>query len=207
MRFLQVFSFCIFIFTSISVSANRGLQNIVKQIDTAQSVHTFQKAAEELNLLNQQDWLTYYWSSYCYAMMAYKSPKSQKDALLDQAETLLEKSMSLKKDEAELLLLKGWILSTRMVVAPLSRAEKLMPEAEKLLEKANLLDPDNPRYYFLKACIYYYSPPAMGGGKDKAQPLFAQALDKYKTHQPKGENYPVWGENHAALLLSKINSK
>ena len=118
---------------------------------------------------------------------------------------MLDKSRELKKNEAEILLLQSWIYSTRVTVAPGSRIKEFGPKANTAREMAYAIDPQNPRYYFLKGSFLYFAPPALGGGKTKAKPLFEESIVKYKSYRSKGDLYPKWGNRQAKELLESCN--
>ena len=198
----------VFLLISVSTVASGGLKSLVKQVDTATTSATFQRLAkesEQIIALQSNNWLAYYWCSFNYTAAAYLAPKNSKDALLDKAQTMLDKSTTLKKNEVELLLLQSWIYSTRIAVAPGSRIKEFGSKANTAREKAHALDPNSPRYYFLKASFFYFTPPAIGGGKTKAKPLFEESIAKFKSYRPKGELYPKWGGRQAKELLESCN--
>ncbi|MBL4652996.1 MAG: hypothetical protein JKY53_09080 [Flavobacteriales bacterium] len=193
---------------NVSAVASGGLKSLVSQVDTATTSITFQRLAEEsekIIVLQANNWLAYYWCSFNYTAAAYLSPKNNKDALLDKAQLMLDKSSELKKNEVELLLLQSWIYSTRIAVAPGNRIKEFGNKANIAREKAHVLDPNNPRYYFLKGSFFYFAPPAAGGGKTKAKPLFEESIAKFKSYRPKGDLYPKWGGKQAKELLESCN--
>jgi hypothetical protein len=49
----------------------------------------------------------------------------------------------------------------------------------------------------------FYTPPAFGGGKDKAQPLFEEAIKRYKAFKPANSIMPTWGEKKAEEMLAE----
>jgi hypothetical protein len=191
-----------------SVKAGTSLKNLISQSDTATTSFTFERLAketEQIVSLQANNWLVYYWCSFNYAAAAYIAPIANRDGLLDKAQSMLDKLAILKKDEAEVLLLQSWVYSIRITVAPGSRIKEFGTKSNIAREKAYVLDPQNPRYYFLKASSLYFSPPFMGGGKSKAKPLFEEAITKFKSYSSKGDLYPKWGNRQAKELLETCN--
>jgi hypothetical protein len=192
--------------TQLCILAQGGLQKAVNQLDTATTSMSFQRLADNsVAIIKQQpsSWLAYYWCSYGYASAAYLAPRSKKDALLDKAQEIIDQTKSLKVNRVELLLLQSWIYSIRITVVPASRLKEFGGLADQNREEAFTIDPNNPRYYFLKASSLYYTPPAMGGGKSKAQPLLEEAIEKYESYPVKEKLYPSWGRLEAEELLKK----
>jgi hypothetical protein len=194
----------VLIYLTCSVKAGTSLINLISQTDTATTSFTFERLAketEQIVSLQANNWLAYYWCSFNYAAAAYVAPRGNRDGFLDKAQSMLDKLDRLKKDEAEVLLLQSWIYSIRITVAPGSRIKEFGTKSNIAREKAYVIDPQNPRYYFLKASSLYFSPPFMGGGKSKAKPLFEEAITKFKLYRYKGDLYPKWGNKQAIELL------
>ncbi len=192
------------IYFTCSVKAGTSLKNLISQSDTATTSFTFERLAketEQIASLQANNWLAHYWCSFNYAAAAYVAPRVNRDGFLDKAQSMLDKLSRLKKEEAEVLLLQSWIYSIRITVAPGSRIKEFGTMSNIAREKAYVLDPQNPRYYFLKASSLYFSPPFMGGGKSKAKPLFEEAIIKFKLYHSKGDLYPKWGKAQAKELL------
>ena len=77
--------------------------------------------------------------------------------------------------------------------------------ARRLLRTYRLLfrlNPDNPRIYYLQGQSLFNTPPAFGGGKDKAKPLFEKAIALFKTDKPK-PLWPNWGLDATEDQLAK----
>ncbi len=73
---------------------------------------------------------------------------------------------------------------------------------QKILKIAIKMNPDNPRIYYLQGESIFNTPPAFGGGKEKAKPLFEKALVLFKTDKPK-PLYPNWGMQRTEEQLAK----
>jgi hypothetical protein len=198
----------VLVLVSFSVLGSGRLKNLIAELDTATTIGTFERLAKEsehIVAVDVNNWLAFYWCSFNYTAAAYLAPRGNRDALLDKAQMMLDKSGALKKNEAEILLLQSWIYSTRITVAPGSRIKEYGEKANLAREEAHVLDPHNPRYYFLKGSFLYFAPPALGGGKTKAKPLFEESIAKHKSYLSRGELYPKWGDRQAKLLLASCN--
>ena len=134
-----------FSFSSIIATANGGLKHIIQQADTATSYATYERLAKESEKIasnESSNWLALYWCSFNYAAAAYVAPRDTKDLLLDKAQKMLDRASTIKKNEAEILLLQSWIYTTRVTVAPGSRVKEYGPKATEVREKAYSLAED-----------------------------------------------------------------
>ena len=77
-----------------------------------------------------------------------------------------------------------------------------MGKISESMNRAKELDPENPRIYFMEAITVLNLPPEMGGGAEKAKPIFEMAEAKFNSFSPESPISPDWGEteNEAELL-------
>ena len=176
-------------------------------MDTAQSMASLQMLAnsfERIGNAEKNKWLPYYYAAYTTTRMSYLMPdKSQVDGVLDKAQQFIDKADTIEPNNSEIVTIKAFVLSARIMVNPMTRGAQYGPQSGIMLEKAIELDPSNPRPYMLKGTSAFYTPPAFGGGKDKAQALFETALEKYKAFKPKDELSPDWGERRTEMMLEE----
>lgn len=151
---------------------------------------TFKQLADE----QKNDWLAYYYAGTCYALCALESPKDEIDHLCQQAENFVKTADSLSKNNSEILVLKSMIFAARILVNPQTRAHKYGAQSLKYANEAIRLDSENPRAYLLKAQNVLNTPKTLGGGKEKALPIFKIALDKYNKAKTSSPLYPHWGK-------------
>ncbi|MDQ6756815.1 MAG: hypothetical protein M3004_07760 [Bacteroidota bacterium] len=152
-------------------------------------------------------WLPYYYAAYCNVINAFmEKDKIKVDAIADKAEELIIKAEGLAgKENSETAVIKSMIASSHMMVDPQSRYMKYGAAATSNIAKAKELDPTNPRAIYLEAQQKFYTPPAFGGGKDVAKPLFEKALKMFDTFKPETELHPTWGKGETQYFLSQVN--
>ena len=75
-------------------------------------------------------------------------------------------------------------------------------ESAEYIKNAELLDPTNPRPVYLEGQAKFYTPPAFGGGKEVAKPLFEKALGMFDSFKPETELHPSWGKSATQYFLS-----
>jgi len=207
-------NFSLLLFILIATSSNaqdkRYIDNMSKNIsiiDTAMSAANLQLVAnnfERIALAEKNKWLPYYYTSYTLTRQSYvMSDKSQIDNVLDKADKYIAVADSLQPENSEIITVKAFIASARILVNPMVRGAQFGPISGQLLDQAIKLDPNNPRPYFLKGTSAFYTPPAFGGGKDKAEKFFEMALMKYSTFKPADELAPNWGEARTKYMLDQ----
>ena len=182
------------------------MQNI-RMLDTAQKSNALQLIAnsfERVAFAEKNKWLPYYYASYALTRSIYTMADQTKvDAVLDKADRLISIADSLQPKNSEIITIRAFVASGRIMVNPMVRGAQYGPISGTFLEEAIQLDPSNPRPYLLKGSSAFYTPPQWGGGKDKAAQLLQTALDKYATFKPADDLAPNWGEARTKDLLAQ----
>jgi hypothetical protein len=148
------------------------------------------------------------WQPYYYAGLALSSTgwmegvdkdanSSKINAFCDKADALATSDA----DKSEILALRNMSATQQMMVDPSTRWQTNGQDAAADLQKAMQLNPNNPRLYYLQGMSLFNTPPAFGGGKDKAKPVFEKAVSLYNAEQPTGFN-PRWGKPQAIAQLA-----
>lgn len=187
---------------------HKAMQNTLAQLDSAGSTHeTYLQLAnkfERIGTAEKEEWLPFYYAAFCYTMSNYSEQDNvKKDELLDKAQKLVDQANSLKPDDSEIHVLKGWILSARIAIDPRTRGMKYGGESSDMLERAKKLNPENPRYYYMKGNSYFYTPPMFGGSKTKAKEMYQTALQKFDSFKPESDIHPHWGRKQTEMMLKK----
>ena len=124
--------------------------------------------------------------------------------ILDKADKFLATAEKLQANNDEIEVLKAYLASARMSVAPQDRWQKYGGIVGKALQNATKLNPENPRATFLAGQGIFYTPEAFGGGKKKAEPILQEAMSKFAKFKPASSIAPNWGERAAKWMLSQI---
>jgi hypothetical protein len=165
--------------------------------DLLSVANTFERIADA----EKTQWLPYYYAGLALSTAGWNDPKMDKDANSTQINTLCDKAEALDKN-SEIYVLRNMSATQQMMVDPQTRYMTYGVQAGKDLEMATQMNPDNPRIYYLKGESLFNTPPAFGGGKDKAKIMFEKALDLYKTDKPK-PLWPNWGRERTEEELTK----
>lgn len=165
--------------------------------------NNFERIAEA----EKNQWLPYYYASYCYVMNALlQTDKTKTDGIADKAEQLIQKAEDvLGKQNSETMVIRSMIATAHMVVDPQNRWQQYGQTSSSYIEKAEALDPTNPRPVFLEGQSKYNTPEAFGGGKVPAREFFTKALKMFDTFKPETELHPNWGKASTQYFLSQSN--
>jgi hypothetical protein len=184
------------------------MEKTIAILDTARGVEQLRNSAntfERIANREKSEWLPIYYVAYCYATMTHRSKGNIIDTYCDKAETFINKADSIAPNNSEVYALKGEIAAARISVNPIARAQKYGAQSEIFRNKAKELDPSNPRPWLLEGENKFYTPPAFGGGKNKAKPAFEKALELYKTFKAASVIHPNWGKKEAEYFLKKCD--
>ncbi len=159
---------------------------------TVALANNFQRIAEA----EKTQWLPYYYAAYLTAVQdTMTQDNSGKDAIADKAAGLLKSAEDLLgKENSEIYVIKSMIATAHMMVDPQARYMTYGAESAQALKKSIALDSTNPRPVLLHAEALFYTPPAFGGGKDVAKPLFDKAGILFASFKPETDLSPNWGE-------------
>lgn len=195
---------------AFQLKANEGYREAMQQnlqvLDTTHSVTemlALSNMFERIGEGEKTQWLPYYYAAYTCVMANYSGLEvSRKDEILARAGSMLDKALSLKPNESELICLKAFQEMALLQIDPMQRGMKYMSEIYALLAQAQQLNPENPRVYYLKGLMLLNTPSQFGGDPVKAKQLLALAIEKFNV-QKVIEFYPVWGKAHCQQMLSK----
>lgn len=186
--------------------SDKYMSNMKKNIALLDSNFSVETANSFVRIgdMEKTQWLPYYYASYCYIMQGYTSnDNSQKDALADKANMLLDKAVEiLGKENSETKVIRSMIASLHLMVDPQSRFMTYGTAAANYNAEAMAMDSTNPRPILLDAQMKFYTPEMFGGGKKVALPIFEKAKKMFSAFKPETEISPVWGEGTLNYFLS-----
>lgn len=209
-RFLATFALVSLLLANASADAYTAkMRATISQLDTCRLEAQFQACAntfERIGMAETGKWLPQYYAAYAYVLMSYTIEDNiRKDKVLDKAQELINAAMVRQPDESELYVLQAFLYPSRILVNPMERGLVYMEKIQKALQQAKTLNADNPRIYYLEAIMLHNSPPAMGGGADKALPLYQMAMEKYKGEERHSDLAPAWGDQATRQALSQYS--
>ena len=191
--------------TDISTAIGENLSQIsanTNQIEWQTLSQSFDKIASQ----NSEEWLANYYAAYSYMKLAgtYKDQTLPIVAEhLDKAQAIIDKAIKLAPENAEVIVLQGFIYIARIWESPFMNGGLYGRKISKLFKQAIEIDPENSRAYYLKGLLTFHTPRFVGGGKEKAKPWLVTATKKFEAFNFESDTMPYWGAEENALLLGE----
>ncbi len=202
-----LFSFLMFGFLMASAQSDKYMEAMKKNLtlfDSAKTNADYQALAntfERIGDAEKTQWLPYYYAGLVLATEGWNDPNLDKDANSARINTLCDKAAAIDNN-SEIYAVRNMAATQQMMVDPQTRFQTYGVQASKDIEDGLKLNPDNPRLYYLRGESIFNTPPAFGGGKEKAKPVFEKALVLFKADKPK-PLYPNWGMQRTEEQLAK----
>jgi hypothetical protein len=202
-----LFSFMMLLTLVSSAQSDKYVDAMKKNLtlfDSARTTADLQTVAntfERIGDAEKNQWLPYYYAGLSLATAGWNDPNLDKDANSTRINILCDKAEVLDKN-SEIYALRNMSSTQQMMVDPQTRWATYGIQASKALEDGMKLNPDNPRLYYLKGESLFNTPPAFGGGKEKAKPVFEKAVALFKLDKPK-PLWPHWGLERTQEQLAK----
>lgn len=185
-----------------------SMEALIQKMDTAQSASVFNtvgNAFERIANAEINQWLPYYYASYCYTLSAFTARDAKTfDSIADKCDKLLDKADSLSKKNSEIMCLRAMTNSMRIMVDPQSRGMKYSMLSSQNLMEAKRLDPSNPRPYLLEAQSKLYTPEQWGGGKEVARKTLEEASKRLESFKPASKIDPSWGLKLKEMIETQL---
>ncbi len=187
-----------------------NMMNAKKMMDSSTVEKSYATAATyftRIASMNPGEWLPHYYAAFCYTRISHLNTVADKqDAWVDRAQEEVDKAFEMDPGNAEILVMKGFVLQARMNINPTVRGFQYFGETMGYFEKARSLDPENPRSYLWEGVNLLHTPEAFGGGTEKACPLIQKALEKFAVFTPIDSLSPDWGYGYAREVVGQCVS-
>jgi hypothetical protein len=173
-------------------------------MDSAKTTPDFQNVAnafERIGDAEKTQWLPYYYAGLALTRIGWMDQKLDKDANAEKIKALCAKAEAIQNN-SEICTIRNMAATQQMMVDPQTRWQTYGMEASAALQTGMKLDPNNPRLYYLQGMSLFNTPEQFGGGKDKAKPVFAKSVERFKKEEAK-PLYPSWGKEQAEQMLAK----
>lgn len=186
-----------------------AMENAISLLGEVENIENTKQGVSQLERIaaaEPKEWLPNYWVAYGLTNLTFtETDADKKDMLLDKADKFLVAAEKLQPNNDEIEVMRAYLASARMAVAPQDRWQKYGSVVSTGLQNAYKLNPENPRAKLLEAQGVFFTPEAFGGGKKKSIPLFEEALNKFAKFKPVSSIAPNWGERVANWLLLQAN--
>ena len=194
-----------------TVQANRERAAIVDLLDrsvTTGDVEAISAARDATRRLldltpteEERDTLRYLLAYANWRLLGANPPPdgSERDALADEAESMLAASLAGGDMNVEALALLGAVYGMK-IGSSTWRGMPLGRRAARAFDTARAIDERNPRFLLMKGLDVYHRPAMFGGGLERAERWFRAALGFFQA-QPGDAPWPNWGllDAHAWL--------
>ena len=196
--------------SSFAQNFTEVLQKTFTAFDTTWNQEKKLEYSNKLSLIAKKfdkEWLATYYASYAKVNLSYnEQDATKKDALLDEAQALIEESVTLLgKDNDETYVLRAMIANARIGVDPQKRWQKYGNVFSENLDKAKEMNPENPRIYVLRGISKFYTPKMFGGGKKAAMPYFEKATGLFAKRTDTDITKPYWGQRTNEYFIKLAN--
>ena len=182
----------------------KKMQQTLQLLDSAKTVQSLQEVSatfERIGDAEKTQWLPYYYAALCQTNIGWMDTKTDKDKLAENTNLIIAKADVLAPNNSEIFCLKSMVATQQMLVDPQSRYMKYGAASNDAIAKAKFADPSNPRPVYLEAMNVFGTPPAFGGGKDKAKLIFEKALALYNSFKPASALHPNWGKKQTEDMI------
>lgn len=183
------------------------MEKFLGMMEEAETVAEMQQLAntfERVSMAETEQWLPAYYAAYSNIMLAFMPDENKDiDALLDKAESQIEKAESIGGEHAELYVLHSMVASARMQIDPQSRAMVYGPKIGMMASKALELEENNPRAWMQQGQSTLYTPAQWGGGVEKGCKMLRTAKQHYGSYEPETAFHPDWGEEYLDEVIKQ----
>lgn len=138
---------------------------------------------------------------YCLASQTMETDTDASHALLDEAESFLERSVEIQPITESYALLAS-VIGMR-IDGPVS-AMTLGMRSGAAMDRAKALGPPNPRVRLLEGVSAFHTPSAFGGGHEAALEHFLAAIELFAEDEPTPP-LPAWGHAEAYAWLGQTH--
>ena len=192
---------------------SKAMKEGLQMLSEAQGPQDYLAAANKFSRIadNEKDkWYPAYYASYAMTIVAaIEQDPSKKDTDLDAAQDYLERAESVDHNEAEVLILQGFIYMIRIGVDPANRGQQYSGMSATSLQKAKKLEPENPRVLHMLAQLSFGTAQFFGSDTSEACGINDQAIEKFNSlDETVNEDpfAPKWGKEMAEQFKARCGN-
>ena len=189
-------------------AARRALQAAVAQGSMQDILATRARFAALAAAAPKSAW-AHYWVAVCDWRAAPRfdeKSKSLGEKTCAEGITEIGKAIALMPTEGEFQALRSNLLGMSLQFHP-SAMMTIGPEIEASMQRALAASPSNPRVQLLAAINTLNKPAFIGGGADKALPMFRKAQATFESAAPADSTAPDWGLDDAWVWCGRAAMK
>lgn len=185
------------------------MKETIEEMNQCQTTEDFKDVANTFDRIatkEQGEWLPLYYKANIHVLLVYidaNATLEQKDLYLDQAEATIEKMEKLAPDEAEIAVLKSFMIVSRIGLDGQARGQSMYPMYEAALAKAKELEPENPRVKYMLLSKEVGQAQWFGQPIDQYCPDMKALYESWDEYKPKSEIHPKWGKEQLAQIMQQ----
>jgi hypothetical protein len=199
------------VITYVNMFASGNYQQVMKahiekmyEAKTAEELTAVSSAFYRIAEKEKGEWLPWYYACYSRVRITFFIKDGVEiNRQLDIAQQYMDSLIKSAHDNSEVHVLQALIYSMRITDPSLGMKYSALSSAA--LDRAQALDKNNPRVYYCRGSNVYHTPSFVGGGKEKAKPLFEKAKQLFTQWEAPLEFWPEWGEYYNQLMLDTCN--
>lgn len=214
MKFFITFILALFLMSNVTAQESAYQQAMAKNMQQMSSVKTpteHQQLGQQfarIASVEKAEWHPHYYAAHQFIVSSFElEDDDERDEILDLAEEHIKSALEIVPTESELYALQSLLYMGRIQVSPMIRGMTFSEKVFTAIDKARQLNPENPRSYYMEAMMTWNMPGFLGGGKDKACPIVAEALTHYDAFEPASPFSPNWGHEAAKGLQEKCGGE
>ncbi len=174
-----------------------SMEGAIAELYQAQAPTDFDPVINKLNRIGQAEssrWEPHYYVALGQVFKSFRfQDVTEKDQILDQAHSALDKAQTADANNAEIVALRGFIDMMKISVDPGTRGQTLTPKAMGAFGKAMAMDPDNPRATLFMAQMKIGMAQFFGNGIEEPCAMISSAEKLFENYEPKSKLSPMWG--------------
>jgi hypothetical protein len=197
------------LFSFLNPGYEEKMKATLKELESSKTVTSLKSAAntfERISKTEQKEWLPLYYSANIHVMLIYRDTTAtlaQKDQYLDYAEQLVERMEEISPKEAEVQVLKSFLVLSRIGLSPQDRGPAMYQGYTSALEKAVEYGPGNPRVKYMILAKDVGQAGYFGQDTTPYCDPMKALLESWDTHTVVSDIHPKWGKSELQGLIGQ----
>lgn len=175
---------------------------------TADDYKKVQNTFQRISKMEPKEWLPLYYMAQIQGLLVYidaTATIAQKDEYIDLAEKVVTEMEKINSEEAEIQVLKAWLLLSRMGLDPQTRGQQIYPSYLEVLNKAVTLSPENPRVKYMVLTKEMGEANFFAKSTTEVCRKLKTLHETWDAHSVVSEIHPQWGKQQVEDQMKVCN--
>lgn len=197
------------LFSFLNAGYMEKMKATIKELESSQTVTGMKSTAntfERISKMEQKEWLPLYYCANIHVLLIYMDTAAtlaQKDHYLDYAEQLIKRMEEISPREAEVQVLKSFLVLSRIGLSPQDRGPAMYQGYTSALEKAVQYGPENPRVKYMILAKDVGQAGYFGQDTTPFCAPMTTLLESWDTYTVVSEIHPRWGRKELQGLIAQ----